>query len=86
MLVTSSFNSAVDILENYHSPSKLSLVFSISPSAAIVLVGPEGDFSAEETTAALTAGFVPVSLGTIVLRVETASLFCLSALRYEFAT
>jgi 16S rRNA (uracil1498-N3)-methyltransferase len=51
---------------------------------ATLLVGPEGDFSTEETTAALAAGFLPISLGTIVLRVETATLFCLSALRYEF--
>jgi 16S rRNA (uracil1498-N3)-methyltransferase len=51
---------------------------------ATLLVGPEGDFSAEETTAALAAGFMPISLGSIVLRVETATLFCLSALRYEF--
>lgn len=54
-------------------------------AAATLLVGPEGDFAPEETTAALAAGFVPVSLGPIVLRVETATLFCLSALRYEFA-
>ena len=51
---------------------------------ATLLVGPEGDFAPEETHAALEAGFVPVSLGSIVLRVETATLFCLSALRYEF--
>ena len=51
---------------------------------ATLLVGPEGDFSAEETQAALAAGFLPISLGSIVLRVETATLFCLSALRYEF--
>jgi 16S rRNA (uracil1498-N3)-methyltransferase len=53
-------------------------------TAATMLIGPEGDFSAEETTAALAAGFLPISLGSIVLRVETATLFCLSALRYEF--
>ena len=52
---------------------------------ATILVGPEGDFSPEETNAALATGFIPVSLGNIVLRVETASLFCISALRYEFA-
>lgn len=49
-----------------------------------LLIGPEGDFSAEETAASLAAGFLPVSLGDIVLRVETATLFCLSALRYQF--
>lgn len=53
---------------------------------ATLLIGPEGDFSAEETTAALAAGFLPISLGPIVLRVETATIFCLSALRYEFST
>ncbi len=49
-----------------------------------LLVGPEGDFSTDETAAAIATGFLPISLGSIVLRVETASLFCLSALRYEF--
>ncbi|HEX7262520.1 MAG TPA: 16S rRNA (uracil(1498)-N(3))-methyltransferase [Luteolibacter sp.] len=52
---------------------------------ATFLIGPEGDFSAEETHAATAAGFLPVSLGSIVLRVETATIFCLSALRYEFS-
>ena len=51
---------------------------------AMLLVGPEGDFSPTETSAALEAGFIPISLGTIILRVETATFFGLSALRYEF--
>ena len=54
-------------------------------SEVTLLIGPEGDFTAEETAAALEAGFLPVTLGDIVLRVETAALFCLSALRYEFS-
>lgn len=54
-------------------------------AAATLLVGPEGDFSPEETRDSLAAGYLPVSLGAIVLRVETATLFCLSALRYEFS-
>jgi len=48
-----------------------------------VLIGPEGDFAAGETQAAIEAGFLPATLGSIVLRVETAALFCLSAVRYE---
>jgi 16S rRNA (uracil1498-N3)-methyltransferase len=47
-------------------------------------IGPEGDFSPEETAAALTAGFVPVTLGDLVLRVETATMFCLSAIRFHY--
>lgn len=52
------------------------------PERVEVLVGPEGDFSSAETQAALEAGFQPVTLGQIVLRVETAALYCLSALRF----
>jgi 16S rRNA (uracil1498-N3)-methyltransferase len=54
-------------------------------SATTLLIGPEGDFTPQETAAALAAGFLPISLGSIVLRVETATLFCLSVLRYEFS-
>ncbi len=39
-----------------------------------VLIGPEGDFSATELTAALNAGFTKVSLGHSRLRTETAGL------------
>lgn len=55
-----------------------------NPTEVTLLIGPEGDFSPEETQAALASGFHPASLGSIVLRVETASLFCLSAIRYEY--
>ncbi|MCM1313121.1 MAG: 16S rRNA (uracil(1498)-N(3))-methyltransferase [Roseburia sp.] len=41
---------------------------------ALVLVGPEGDFSVDEVAAAEKAGFVPVSLGKSRLRTETAAL------------
>ena len=48
------------------------------------LVGPEGDFSAVETQSAMNQGFTPITLGNIVLRVETASIFGIAAIRYEF--
>ncbi len=41
---------------------------------ALVLVGPEGDFSVDEVVAAEKAGFIPVSLGNSRLRTETAAL------------
>lgn len=40
----------------------------------LVLVGPEGDFSAEEIQEAQACGFEPVSLGKSRLRTETAAL------------
>lgn len=41
---------------------------------AVVLIGPEGDFSEEEVSLALSKGFVPISLGPSRLRTETAAL------------
>ncbi|MBO4564352.1 MAG: 16S rRNA (uracil(1498)-N(3))-methyltransferase [Bacteroidaceae bacterium] len=41
---------------------------------ALVMVGPEGDFSIEEVKAAEAAGFQSVSLGKSRLRTETAAL------------
>ena len=42
---------------------------------AVVLIGPEGDFSQEEIDLALACGFLPVSLGPSRLRTETAALY-----------
>lgn len=41
---------------------------------ALVLIGPEGDFSPQEIKLALDSGFLPVSLGKARLRTETAAL------------
>lgn len=47
----------------------------------VVLIGPEGDFTREEIAFASNAGFIPVSLGPLVLKVETACLYCLSLIQ-----
>lgn len=41
---------------------------------ALVMIGPEGDFSQEEVKLAIDNGFVPISLGKSRLRTETAAL------------
>ena len=47
----------------------------IKPATDVrILIGPEGDFSDEEVSLALSCGYVPVSLGNERLRTETASL------------
>jgi len=48
-----------------------------------ILIGPEGGLSKEELKEAADSGFIPVSLGPRVLRVETASLAVLAILQYE---
>jgi 16S rRNA (uracil1498-N3)-methyltransferase len=49
----------------------------------ILAIGPEGGFSTEEIIQARRAGFLSVSLGKRILRVETASLAALAILQYE---
>ena len=49
-------------------------------TAFILAAGPEAGFTAEEESAFVAAGFLPVSLGPRVLRTETASVAALAAL------
>jgi 16S rRNA (uracil1498-N3)-methyltransferase len=53
------------------------------PRTLCMWIGPEGDFSPEEVTLIESAGARPVTLGPLVLRVETAAIYCLSILNYE---
>lgn len=55
------------------------------PTSVTLCIGPEGDFSPSEMAAARAGGAIPVSYGKRVLRVETAALYGLSALAYEYA-
>lgn len=48
---------------------------------ALVLIGPEGDFSIDEVRAAEAAGFRSISLGTSRLRTETAALVAVHMMR-----
>ncbi len=54
------------------------------PTSAVVLVGPEGGFSAAELSGAEEAGFVAVSLGPRVLRAETACIAIASILAFRY--
>jgi 16S rRNA (uracil1498-N3)-methyltransferase len=53
------------------------------PKSVLVLVGPEGDFTPAEIGLAKSHGCRPITLGPIVLRTETAAIYCLSVLSYE---
>ena len=46
-------------------------------------VGPEGDFTAAEYAAIQKSGARPITLGPLVLRVETAASYGLSVVNYE---
>ena len=45
---------------------------------ALLLVGPEGDFSPNEVELAVNKNYIPVSLGNSILRVETAGVVACS--------
>lgn len=53
------------------------------PASVFILIGPEGDFTESEVAEALTAGAQPMTLGAIILRTETAAIYCLSVLGHE---
>ncbi|KPK27610.1 MAG: hypothetical protein AMJ61_05015 [Desulfobacterales bacterium SG8_35_2] len=51
--------------------------------SAMILIGPEGGFSAGEVTAAIAAGYQPVTLGRRILRAETAVITAAAILQHE---
>ena len=53
------------------------------PARVLMLIGPEGDFTPAELNLARSHGCRPITLGPIILRVETAAIYCLSVLSYE---
>lgn len=56
-----------------------------APRRVLWLVGPEGDFTSAEVETALRSGFAPATLGTLVLRCETASTYALSVTAHELS-
>ncbi len=53
------------------------------PKSVLILVGPEGDFTPAEIALAKSSGCRPIALGPIILRSETAAIYCLSVLSHE---
>ena len=53
------------------------------PASVCVWVGPEGDFTPAEFNAIRASGALPITLGELVLRSETAAIYCLSIINYE---
>src|SRR6202021_373269 len=55
------------------------------PVSIAIWIGPEGDFADAELDAIIAEGALPITLGNLVLRVETAATYCLSVLNNELA-
>ena len=61
------------------------VLFNSKPKNVLVLIGPEGDFSPDEVNSAKQLGCIPVSLGRLVLRVETAAVAAAAILKYTYS-
>lgn len=53
------------------------------PQSLAIWVGPEGDFSPGEMEAIKSAGARPITLGSLVLRCETAAMAMMTLVNYE---
>lgn len=73
-LISRPFNGRKFIAHCYDLPRKSLAQTYRKGENALILIGPEGDFSEEEVALATANGFEPVSLGETRLRTETACL------------
>ena len=48
-----------------------------------IVVGPEGGFTKQEEEKLIKKGFIPTTLGKLIMRVETVPIYLLSILNYE---
>ena len=72
-------------------PGPLPLAAAIPPAAersredsAALLTGPEGGWTEAERAAAIAAGWMPVSLGPLILRAETAAILAAGVLLHAW--
>lgn len=73
--VIKSANEDAKLIAHCEETDKVFFSNAVTPhSRTITLIGPEGDFSNEEISLALSSGFRPVSLGNTRLRTETAGV------------
>ena len=89
------FYNAVDTVNNFDLALMACLSEEVMPlkeavkgfetGSIIVFIGPEGDFTPEEIRMAKGTSCKLVSLGKKVLKSDTAGLFVLSVLSYEFS-
>ena len=59
---------------------------NISMPNQMIIIGPEGGFTHHEVAMAKKSGIITLSLGTQILRVETAALAAISIWQYEMGS
>ncbi len=76
-------DSALKILPALSEHSRTLDTVSGEARQAFVAIGPEGDFTPAEEALAMQHGFIPVTLGPLILRAETAAITTLAILAHE---
>lgn len=73
------------LAQPYRIPSRVQgkTVIMGKPFSIHVLIGPEGGFSSREVDQARRYGITPVSLGSRILRAETAALATAAVILYQ---
>lgn len=72
---TAAANGALRLLADPSGEPLSALQSQIQTAAQVqIAIGPEGGFTAEEVAAGMAAGWRAVSLGTSILRIETAAI------------
>ncbi len=79
--------SGQKFIAHCHEGEKTPLRQALQPAQdALVLIGPEGDFSPDEVALAVAEGFTPVTLGNTRLRTETAALVAVHLMNLAHST
>lgn len=69
------------VICNQHNDDSGAIKLPNVSNNLLILVGPEGGFSPEESMQAAKCGFISLQLGTNILRAETAAIASISSLR-----
>ncbi len=69
--------------EKEEGSNHISCLLDSNPDSVTVVIGPEGGFDPNEIHLLESDGFTPCSLGSLILRAETASLYVLSVIEYQ---
>jgi 16S rRNA (uracil1498-N3)-methyltransferase len=75
--------AAQQIIAHCEEGNKTELKDATNSNDTSILIGPEGDFTDSEIEAALSANYLPVSLGNTRLRTETAGMVAAALLIYK---
>ena len=78
----------VTLIAHPNAPQSVSQALSQTAALArstLMLIGPEGGFTDDEFSSAVASGATPVSLGPLILRIETAAIAVAAAWRLSMS-